>query len=101
MSQALLSRWWSSESIQRLAGDADEWKYSIVAFLGLGGRPYKTWTHPESDKLWLRDFLPAQMKGPVPRVMTIGYDADLCSRNVLDIRGFAESLLAGLQGRRR
>lgn len=34
----------------------------IVAVHGLGGHFEKTWTDNNSQKLWLRDFLPSQLK---------------------------------------
>ncbi|KAI9813330.1 MAG: hypothetical protein M1832_006345 [Thelocarpon impressellum] len=73
----------------------------VVAVHGLGGDIYGTWTHPASDKLWLKDFLPAQMERSKPRVMAFGYDANVRSRNIMIIMGFAENLLAGLRTLRR
>ncbi|KAI9823617.1 MAG: hypothetical protein M1832_002398 [Thelocarpon impressellum] len=73
----------------------------IIAVHGLGGRLYDTWTDEASGKLWLKHFLPDQMQNAKARIMTFGYDADLRSRNVLDIMGFAENLLAGLRTHRR
>ncbi|KAF4986754.1 hypothetical protein FDECE_15788 [Fusarium decemcellulare] len=63
----------------------------IVAVHGLGGDSFKTWT-ASNKKLWLRDFLPEQLKDPpddfktspddtkVARVMTFGYDAGMFTK---------------------
>ena len=51
--------------------------------------------------MWLLDFLPSEMKKAKARIMTFGYDADLRSRNVLDMMNFGENLLAGLRTQRR
>ena len=40
---------------------------------GLGGDSIKTWTHPESNAFWLRDFLPRKV--PDARILTFGYDS--------------------------
>ena len=77
---------------------------SIVAVHGLMGHAYDTWTDKATGKLWLQDFLPTSDcidKIPNARIMTFGYDADVTSRNVLDIMGFAENLVAGLKSHRR
>lgn len=71
------------------------------------GDPFDTWTHGCNDdgdkdgrrpRLWLRDFLPVII--PTARILTFGYDADLRTRTVLNIMGFAENLLAGLRANR-
>jgi hypothetical protein len=65
------------------------------------GDPFDTWTphdHNNQPPLWLRDFLPKTI--PSARILTFGYDADLTTRTVLNIMGFAENLLAGLKANR-
>jgi hypothetical protein len=67
----------------------------IIAIHGIGGDLYKTWTH-ENGALWLRDFLPKNIKGA--RVFSFGYDAEVAltkSRATLD--SFARSLLNNLR----
>jgi hypothetical protein len=63
----------------------------IIAIHGIGGDLYGTWTH-ERGALWLRDFLPKDIRGA--RVFSFGYAADIAltkSRAKLD--DFARSLL--------
>lgn len=43
----------------------------LVAVHGLGGGPYSTWGHAETNALWLRDLLPKDF--PHMRTMTFGY----------------------------
>ncbi|KAH0537473.1 hypothetical protein FGG08_005736 [Glutinoglossum americanum] len=57
---------------------------SIIAVHGLMGHRIKSWTHPMSGKMWLRDFLPSTI--PFARIMTYGYDADPRSPNTLATR---------------
>ena len=70
---------------------------SILAVHGLNGNFLKTWT--KSKKLWLRDFLPADL--PWARVMTFGYNAVLAfSNSVADIEDHARDLLRCLVEKR-
>ena len=63
----------------------------VVAVHGLQGDPYKTWTH-ENGKLWLRDFLPADI--PYARIMTFGYESTIAfSKSVAEIDDKAVELL--------
>jgi hypothetical protein len=67
----------------------------IVAIHGLGGDAYRTWTHPKSKKLWLRDFLPQDFPGA--RTFSFGYSAEVFfSRSTGTIDQYARSLLEGL-----
>ena len=75
---------------------------SIAAVHGLGGHWEETWTH-ENGKLWLRDFLPSQLKeGNInARVMSFGYDSDtFASKAVTGIDQEAKVLLDRLEGSR-
>ena len=65
---------------------------------GLNGHAFGTWAcHDEHqvnlETMWLRDFLPAQIKGA--RVLTYGYNSTLLGPNtcVSTIRDFAFDLL--------
>lgn len=72
---------------------------SIVAVHGLGGGREKTWRHPASNKLWLRDFLPSDILNA--RVMSFGYDAKTAfTKSVMNIDIVAEALLAATHERR-
>lgn len=85
---------------------------SIIAVHGLGGDAFTTWT-ASNGKLWLRDFLPDQLRDPpddfksgpddtkVARVMTFGYDANMFTRAATQRTfAFAEVLLAQLNEKR-
>lgn len=48
---------------------------SIVALEGLGGHALGSWKSPVSHEVWLRDFLPEDLKDV--RVIIYGYDTDL------------------------
>ena len=75
---------------------------SIVAVHGLGGHWAKTWTDTSDnqERLWLRDFLPSQLKAHVnlrARVMSYGYNSETAfSKSVSDIEDHAEALLHAL-----
>jgi hypothetical protein len=72
---------------------------SIVAVHGLGGNAINTWTHPKSQKFWLRDFLPQQI--PDSRIMTFGYNADVAfGQSTAEIVDHAKGLLASLVDKR-
>lgn len=52
-------------------------------------------TH-DNGKLWLRDFLPAEIPGT--RIFTFGYDAKVAfSQSTADLEDFAQSLLDQLK----
>jgi hypothetical protein len=66
-----------------------------VAVHGLGGDPYKTWTH-ENGTLWLRDIAAEQL--PEARIYTFGYDSAFAfSQGTGNVRDFARSLLEALR----
>lgn len=72
------------------AEDTD-YNIDIVAIHGLGGDPKGTWTD-NNGKLWLRDFLPAEI--PNARVLSFGYNSSITfSKSVTDITNAAEMLL--------
>lgn len=71
------------------------YKYTIVGIHGLGGHPYRTWTHKESGTLWLRDMLPRDI--PEARIFSYGYPSQvLCNQSKAGIRDYATSLLVCL-----
>ena len=72
---------------------------SIIAIHGLNGDQFRTWTEPESQKLWLRDFLSEDV--PRARVMTFGYNATAAFENFkAGIREHARGLLGALMEKR-
>lgn len=48
-----------------------------MALSGLGGHALGSWRSPTSWQVWLRDFLPIDMKDV--RVLTYGYDTNIVS----------------------
>lgn len=74
--------------------------FSIIAVHGLGGHWDLTWTHVETKKNWLRDFLPEQLResGFRPRILSYGYDAKTAfSTSIESISTVAEDLLDRLK----
>ena len=81
-----------------LAG-RDHLTVDIVAVHGLGGDALRTWTDPKSKKLWLHDFLPADIEGT--RIMSFRYNADAAFGNTTaTISDCASDLLGSLAARR-
>ena len=78
---------------------------SIIAVHGLGGHWQKTW-EDENGSLWLRDFLPSQLRNTEDasinaRIMSFGYNSNTAfSRAVTDIEVEAEALLNNIDGNR-
>lgn len=82
-------------SYATIAGRGEEHQVDIVAVHGLGGDPYKTWTH-ENGTLWLRDIAGKQLPGV--RIYTFGYDSAFAfSQGTGNVRDFARSLLEALR----
>jgi hypothetical protein len=68
----------------------------IIAVHGIDGNAWKTWEH-SNGKLWLKDFLPKHVLGA--RIYSFGYPAEVAfTRGRGDLKGFARSLLEGLNG---
>ena len=78
---------------------------SVIAVHGLGGHWQTTWTD-ENGSLWLRDFLPSQLRNTEdarinPRIMSYGYNSNTAfSRAVTNIEVEAEALLDRMDGNR-
>jgi len=71
----------------------------IVAVHGLNGDAHETWTVKESKKMWLHDFLPAELPGA--RIFSFGYPSEVgLTLATGKIEDFARSLLNGLSTRR-
>ena len=73
--------------------------YSLVAVHGLNGDAKRTWTHRETNALWLQDFLPQDVKDI--RVMSFGYNASAAFGNTTaTITDHAKDLLTCLIDKR-
>jgi hypothetical protein len=71
----------------------------IVAVHGLNGDAYNTWTHKQSQKLWLRDFLPTDVPGA--RIYSFGYPSEVAfSADTGKLEDWARALLEGLKAAR-
>ncbi len=77
----------------------DKLTVDIVAVHGLNGNETMSWTDPKSKKLWLQDFLPADIEGA--RVMTFGYNAETAFKTSADIFDYARGLLRRLVDHRQ
>ena len=67
--------------------------FSIVAVHGLGSTPNRAWTHKESRKNWLKDFLPDDLNHKA-RIMTYNHQSQWESYAFLkSFDGFAQDLL--------
>ena len=70
-----------------------------MAVHGLAGDAIDTWTHPKSNALWLKDFLPKQI--PDARILSFGYNAAAAfSESTAEVIDHAKSLLASLVDKR-
>lgn len=75
---------------------------SIVAVHGLGGDWEETWTDPDSDRLWLRDFVPEQFSDLRFRAWSYGYDSTTAlSKTVAETDDAAIALVDAIHGERR
>lgn len=79
--------------IKRTLADSESFPVDIIAIHGLGGHPYKTWTHESTGKLWLRDFLPGFLPGC--RVYTFGYPSKVEDVNMhAGVQDYARKLIS-------
>jgi hypothetical protein len=56
---------------------------SVVAVTGLAGHAFGSWRSRETHQMWLKDFLPRDVKGI--RIMSYGYNSNLVGHTVDDI----------------
>ncbi|KAN0079157.1 Alpha/Beta hydrolase fold [Elaphomyces granulatus] len=83
----------------RKATDPKHIHVDLVAVHGLNGDAKRTWTHRETNALWLQDFLPRDVKNI--RVMSFGYSASAAFGNTTaTIADHAKDLLACLVDKR-
>lgn len=69
---------------------------SLIAVHGLGGHWENTWKDSKTSKVWLRDFLPSQLRDANirPRIFSYGYDSSTAfSKSIMDINDVADDLL--------
>lgn len=91
------------ESRHSLSAHEKKTIISIVAVHGLN--PFNTEFHAEKtwtsgDKLWLRDFLPAEL--PQARVLLYGYNSNVAlETSIIGVREVADNLLNRLHLKRR
>lgn len=74
---------------------------SVVAVTGLSGHAFGSWKSRATGHMWLKDFLPRDVKGV--RVMSYGYNSNLVGDTVKDRfleyrKRFIHSLLNARQG---
>jgi hypothetical protein len=70
-----------------------------VAVHGLNGDEKQTWTHRETNALWLQDFLPQDVQNI--RVMSFGYNASVpFGKTTAGITDHAKDLLTCLIDKR-
>jgi hypothetical protein len=68
----------------------------VIAVHGLNGDALKTWTHPTTGKLWLRDFVPDSLPGC--RVYSFGYPSKLMELDVrARVQDFGRKLLVSVR----
>ncbi|KAN0067442.1 hypothetical protein V8E54_014532 [Elaphomyces granulatus] len=83
----------------RKATDTRHIHVDLVAVHGLNGDVKRTWTHRETNALWLQDFLPQDVKNI--RVMSFGYNASAAFGNTTaTIADHAKDLLTCLVDKR-
>jgi hypothetical protein len=56
---------------------------SVVAVTGLAGHAFGSWRSRETHQMWLRDFLPRDVRGV--RIMSYGYNSNLVGHTVDDV----------------
>jgi hypothetical protein len=57
---------------------------SVVAVTGLAGHAFESWRNHDTYKMWLKDFLPKDVKNV--RIMTYGYNSSLVGSDISDMR---------------
>jgi hypothetical protein len=72
----------------------------VVAVNGLGSHAFGSWTSHDTGKMWLKDFLPDDVKGI--RIMTYGYNTNLYDGETdIDFLDYRRHLLQMLGNARR
>jgi hypothetical protein len=75
---------------------------SIVAVAGLAGHAFGSWKSRTQDhKMWLRDFLPVDLRDANVRILTFGYNSTLKdSTSTGSLQDFSRQLLDGVNSAR-
>ncbi|KAL6696427.1 ankyrin repeat-containing domain protein [Trichoderma pleuroticola] len=80
----------------RTLHDPPDANVDIIAVHGLGSSVETTWTHKESNKLWLRDFLPLDL--PKARIMTYSHNSTWQSQALVkDLSDYGRQFLDVLE----
>jgi hypothetical protein len=71
---------------------------SIVAVTGLAGHAFGSWKSRTQDhQMWLRDFLPVDLRDANVRILTFGYNSALrASTSTSSLQDFSRQLLDGV-----
>ncbi|KAM0213594.1 hypothetical protein ACHAQD_009247 [Fusarium lateritium] len=82
--------------------DADEITLDVVAVHGIGVDPTNTWTHPKTNKNWLRDETMLPQELPSARIMAFAYNSVWYGDDAVkqSLESVANSLLRDLGDRR-
>jgi hypothetical protein len=56
----------------------------VIAVTGLAGHAFGSWRNRETHRMWLKDFLPHDVKNV--RIMSYGYDSSLLGRSQAENR---------------
>jgi len=72
--------------------------YSVIAVHGIGVDPTATWTHPKTNKNWLRDGTMLPQELPSARIMAFAYNSVWYGDDAVkqSLEGVANSLLLQL-----
>jgi hypothetical protein len=75
---------------------------SIVAVTGLAGHAFGSWRSRTQDhQMWLRDFLPEDLRDANVRILTFGYNSGLKdSTSTSSLQDFSRQLLDGVNSAR-
>jgi hypothetical protein len=81
---------------------ADHGICSIVAVTGLAGHAFGSWKSRTQDhQMWLRDFLPVDLRDANVRILTFGYNSALKeSTSTGSLHDFSRQLLDGVNSAR-
>jgi hypothetical protein len=74
--------------------------YSVVTVVGLGGHAFGTWRSRKTGEMWLKDFLPRDVKRI--RIFSYGYDSQSVGNHIdEDILDYRRNFLQMLENARR